>query len=110
MVRQVPLQWQGAIPRLRPVDCSATPLYSMKWRPHADHGQKHETGALSLTTKGPLQKQRNRKFDSSCLGPPTTEFDPKQPFLPVSQSAILALPVVRVDALSNNGARIDIPR
>ena len=44
MVRQVPLQWPGAIPRLRPVDCSATPSYSMKWRPHADHGQKHETG------------------------------------------------------------------
>ena len=44
MVRQVPLQWPGAIPRLRPVDCSATPSYSMKWRSHADHGQKHETG------------------------------------------------------------------
>ena len=44
MVRQVPLQWPGAIPRLRPVDCSATPSYSMKWRSRADHGQKHETG------------------------------------------------------------------
>ena len=44
MVRQVPLQWPGAIPRLRPVDCSATPSYSMKWRFRADHGQKHETG------------------------------------------------------------------
>ena len=44
MVRQVPLQWPGAIPRLRPVDCSATPSYSMKWRTRADHGQKHETG------------------------------------------------------------------
>jgi hypothetical protein len=44
MVRQVPLQWPGAIPRLRPVDCSTTPSYSMKWRPRADHGQKHETG------------------------------------------------------------------
>ena len=65
MVRQVPLQWPGAIPRLRPVDCSATPSYSMKWRPHADHGQKHETGDrmhLSLTTNGPLQKQRNRSL------------------------------------------------
>jgi hypothetical protein len=44
MVRQVPLQWPGAIPRLRPVDCSTTPSYSMKWRSRADHGQKHETG------------------------------------------------------------------
>jgi hypothetical protein len=44
MVRQVPLQWPGTIPRLRPVDCSATPSNSMKWRSHADHGQKHETG------------------------------------------------------------------
>ncbi len=44
MVRQGPLQWPGAIPRLRPVDCSATPSYNMKWRSRADHGQKHETG------------------------------------------------------------------
>ena len=67
MVRQVPLQWPGAIPRLRPVDCSATPSYSMKWRSHADHGQKHETGDWmhsELDDHGPLQKQRNREFDS----------------------------------------------
>ncbi len=44
MVRQVPLQWPGAILRLRPVDCSTTPSYSMKWRSRVDHGQKHETG------------------------------------------------------------------
>ena len=29
-VRQVPLQWPGVIPRSRPVDCSATPFYSIK--------------------------------------------------------------------------------
>ena len=49
MVRQVPLQWPGAIPRLRPVDCSATPSYGMKWRSRADHGQKLETGAQEGT-------------------------------------------------------------
>ena len=70
MVSQVPLQWPGVIPRLRPVDCSATPSYSMKWRSRADHGQKHETGDwmhFELYTKGPLQKQRNRKCISDRL-------------------------------------------
>jgi hypothetical protein len=44
MARQVALQWPGAIPRPRSLDCSATPSDSMKWRPRVDHGQKHETG------------------------------------------------------------------
>ena len=44
MVRQVPRQWPGAIPRLRPVDCSTTSSFSMKWPSRADHRQKYETG------------------------------------------------------------------
>jgi hypothetical protein len=57
MVRQVPLQWSGEIARLRPVDCSATPSYSMKWRSRADNGQKHETGDRmhsELDDQGPI--------------------------------------------------------
>jgi hypothetical protein len=44
MARQVALQWRGEIPKPRSLDCSVTPSDSMKWRPPADHGQKHETG------------------------------------------------------------------
>lgn len=65
MVRQVPLQWPGAIPRLRPVDCSATPSYSMKWRSRADHGQKHETGDWmhsELDDRGPITEAEEQKL------------------------------------------------
>ncbi len=68
MVRQVPLQWPGAIPRLRPVDCSATPSYSMKWRFRADHGQKHETGDWmhsELDDQGPITEAAEPKLQFS---------------------------------------------
>ena len=64
MVRQIPLQWPGTIPRLRPVDCSATPSYSMKWRTRADHGQKHETGDWmhsELDDQGPITEAAEPK-------------------------------------------------
>ena len=70
MVRQVPLQWPGVIPRLRPVDCSATPSYSMKWRPRADHGQKHETGDWmhsELDDQGPITEATEPKFISAFV-------------------------------------------
>ena len=73
MVRQVPLQWPGAIPRLRPVDCSATPSYSMKWRPHADHGQKHETGDRmhsELDDQRPITEATEPKMHFSRARPP----------------------------------------
>jgi hypothetical protein len=60
MARQVALQWPGAIPRSRSLDCSATPSDSMKWRPHADHGQKHETGDRmhsELDERGPITEE-----------------------------------------------------
>jgi hypothetical protein len=68
MVRQVPLQWPSAILRLRPVDCSSTPSYSMKWQSHADHGQKHETGDLihpELDDQRPITEAAEPKMQSS---------------------------------------------
>jgi hypothetical protein len=73
MVRQVPLQWPGAILRLRPVDCSATPSYSMKWWSHADHGQKQETGDWmhsELDNRGPITEAAEPKVRFSCLSQP----------------------------------------
>lgn len=73
MVRQVPLQWPGAIPTLRPVDCSATPSYSMKWRSSADHGQKHETGDwmhFELDDRKPITKAAEPKLRFSGARPP----------------------------------------
>ena len=70
MVRQVPLQWPGAIPRLRPVDCSTPPSYSMKWRSRADHGQKHETGGWihsELDDQGPITEAAEPKVHFSPL-------------------------------------------
>jgi len=70
MVRQVPLQWPGAIPRLRPVDCSTTPSYGMKWRPRADHGQKHETGDwmhFELDDQGPITEAAEPKLQFTKL-------------------------------------------
>ena len=61
-VRQVPLQWPGAIPRLRWVDCSAGSLmkhHVTALAPITGRSTKPASGCtLSLTTKGPLQKQR----------------------------------------------------
>jgi hypothetical protein len=57
MARQVALQWPGEIPKPRSLDCSVTPSDSMKWRPPADHGQKHETGDwihFALDDWGPI--------------------------------------------------------
>ena len=68
MVRQVPLQWPGAIPRPRPVDCSATPSNSMKWRSRADHGQRHETGDwmhFELDDRGPITEAAEPKIQFS---------------------------------------------
>ena len=70
IVRQVPLQWPGAILRLRPVDCSATPSYSMKWRSRADHGQKHETGDWihsELDDRGPITEAAEPKVHLSSI-------------------------------------------
>ena len=70
MVRQVPLQWPGEIPRLRPVDCSATPSYSLKWRSRADHGQKHETSDWmhsELDHRRPITEATEPKMHSGML-------------------------------------------
>ncbi len=51
-----------------PVDCSATPSYSMKWRSCADHGQKHETGDrmhFELDDQGPITEAAEPKVHFS---------------------------------------------
>jgi hypothetical protein len=58
----------GSDPDGRPVDCSATPSYSMKWRSHADHEQKHETGDWmhsELDNRGPITEAAEPKVQLS---------------------------------------------